>query len=169
MKGVAGDYYTGLINHHDQALCEVWLANAPESVFDRLRALHPRVYVIHNDAPRSQSVVLDLRDTLDFQVLQPHGIRIVWAFPTEDGYLRVGVMGDVAAVQERLDAIYGPNVIRVHPDTFRIPTLGRVNGGQRARTWLPRQGQTRSLRSGVIPELWPRRERQPVPSIVVLP
>ena len=134
VKPVAGEYYTGLISHHDQGTCEVWLANASESVLNRLHAMHLGVYVIHNDAPRPQSVVLALRDTLDWQVLQPEGVRIVSTGPTQDGYLRVGVMGDVATAQARLDALYGLNLIRVHADTFGIPVPGRVRVDRTART-----------------------------------
>jgi hypothetical protein len=95
--------------------------------------MHPGVYVIHNGAPRPQSVVLALQDTLDWQVLQPEGIRIVSTGPTKDGYLRVGVMGDVATAQARLDAPYGLDLIRVHADTFGMPLPGRVRVDRPAR------------------------------------
>jgi hypothetical protein len=40
VQPVGGEYCTGLWNHHDLGTCEVRLANAPESVLDRLQAMH---------------------------------------------------------------------------------------------------------------------------------
>ena len=44
VQPVAGRYYTGLWNHHDLGTCEVWLANAPDSLLDRLQAMHPETH-----------------------------------------------------------------------------------------------------------------------------
>jgi hypothetical protein len=61
VEPVVGEYFAGIWNHHDQGTCEVWLANAPESVLGRLQAMHPGVYVIHNDAPRSLREIEEIR------------------------------------------------------------------------------------------------------------
>jgi hypothetical protein len=55
VRPVAGEYYTGLVNHHHLGTCEVYLTKAPESVIDRLRAMHPGVIPEHS---RSRVIAL---------------------------------------------------------------------------------------------------------------
>ena len=75
VRPVAGENYTGLVNHHHLGTCEVYLANAPESVIDRLRAMHPGVYVIHNDAPRSLIAMEETIERIDMPALREAGCR----------------------------------------------------------------------------------------------
>jgi hypothetical protein len=76
VRPVAGGYCTGLVNHHHLGTCEVYLADAPESVIDRLRAMHPGVYVIHNDAPRSLNEMEEIIGRIDVPVLREAGMPI---------------------------------------------------------------------------------------------
>jgi hypothetical protein len=91
------------------------MANAPRELVEQLAEMHPRSYVIHNDAPRSEAAVFELRDALraDLLTLRAEGIFVVGFGPTHDGYLHVRVMGDVPAAQAKLDAMYGSNVTQV--------------------------------------------------------
>lgn len=113
---VAGQYYTGLRNHHDLGTCEVWLADAPESILERLHAMHPGVYVIHNDAPRSLTEIEEIVERIDMAALRDAGIAIHQKGPTPDGYVRVAVERDAPGAQAELDDIFGPDVIRVHEE-----------------------------------------------------
>ena len=110
---VAGEYYTGLVNHHHLGTCEVYLANAPESVIDRLRAMHPGVYVIHNDAPRSFSEMEEIIERIDVPALREAAMSIHQIGPTQHGYVRVAVERDAPAAQAKFDETLGPGVIRV--------------------------------------------------------
>ena len=74
---------------------------------------HEHVYVIYNDAPKSEDALLELRDALPVDRLKAEGIRVVRVGPTHDGYLHVSVMGDVPTAQARLDALFRSNVARV--------------------------------------------------------
>lgn len=75
----------------------------------------PGVFVIHNDAPRSLAAVEELRKQLPTRdELSPEGIDLISHGPTIDGYLSVGVMGDMPAAQTRFDEIFGPGAIEVH-------------------------------------------------------
>lgn len=113
-KQIAGpSYYTGCWTHRDTNTLELWLASAPAEVLTELEELHPGVYVIHNDAPTSEAVLSEMRDTLPIGRLKAEGIRVVGVGPTHDGYLHVSVMGDVASAQARLDAMFGSKVVRV--------------------------------------------------------
>jgi len=110
-RQVAGSsYYTGCWTHRDSNTLELWLASAPAELLAELEELHPRTYVIHNDAPRSEAALFELMDALPVDRLRAEGIHIVRVGPTHDGYLHVGVMGDVPVAQARLDALYGSNV-----------------------------------------------------------
>jgi hypothetical protein len=111
-KPVAGEYYTGLRNHHDLGTCEVWLASAPESVLDRLHAMHPGVYVIHNDAPRSLQEIEEIIERIDMAALQDAGISIHGKGPTQDGYVQVAVERDAPGAQAKFDEMFGPGVVR---------------------------------------------------------
>jgi hypothetical protein len=109
---IAGDvYYTGCIVHHPgPGKVTLYLAHAPEDVLEKLEAAHPGVYAILNDAPRSQSAVLEIMATLDIS-----GIDAVQFGPTPDGYVQVGILKPafVAVAQATMDARYGCGVIRV--------------------------------------------------------
>jgi hypothetical protein len=113
VRPVAGEYYTGLVSHHHLGTCEVYLANAPESVLSRLRAMHPGVYVIHNDAPRSLRQIEETIERIDVPALRDAGISIHQIGPTQHGYVRVAVERDAPVAQSKLDEMFGPNVIRV--------------------------------------------------------
>jgi len=90
------------------------LAHAPEAVIEELGALHPGVYAIINDAPRSLSAALELMATLEVDELRAGGIEIVRVGPTPDGNLQIGILGSrVNQAQATLDAGYGCGVIRV--------------------------------------------------------
>jgi hypothetical protein len=113
-KQVAGpSYYTGCWTHRDSNTLELWLASAPPELLTELEELHPGTYVIHNDAPRSEAALFELMDALPVRGLKAEGIRVVRYGPTHDGYLHVGVMGDVPTAQARLDAMFGGNVAQV--------------------------------------------------------
>lgn len=113
-KLIAGpSYYTGCWTHRDTNTLELWLASGPAELLAELEELHPGTYVIHNDAPRSQAALFELMDALPVERLKAEGIRVVRVGPTHDGYLHVGVMGDVPTAQARLDAMFGSNVARV--------------------------------------------------------
>lgn len=113
-KQIAGpSYYTGCWTHRDTNTLELWLASAPPELLTELEELHPGIYVIHNDAPRSEAGLFELMDALPVDRLKAEGIRVVRVGPTHDGYLHVSVMGDVPAAQARLDAMFGSNVARV--------------------------------------------------------
>ena len=113
VRPVAGEYFTGLVVHHHLGTCEVYLANAPESVLSRLHAMHPGVYVIHNDAPRSEREIEEIIERIDMAALRDAGISIHQIGPTQHGYVRVAVEIDAPAAQAKLDAILGPELIRV--------------------------------------------------------
>jgi hypothetical protein len=90
----------------------VYLTHAPQSVLDRLNAAHPGTYAIHNDAPRTLRTLLRLEHSFNFQILKPEGIKVYSVGPSVDGYLEVGVSRRVTEAQEKLDRIYGRNVVR---------------------------------------------------------
>lgn len=118
-RRIAGDdYYTGcIVNHPGTRNVTLYLADAPKAVVEELDELHPGVYVIINDAPRSARAVLELSETLDRSVLQDlHdlGIEAVSFGPTPGGYLEVGILSPlVPMAQATFDAVYGCGVIRV--------------------------------------------------------
>jgi hypothetical protein len=113
VRPVAGEYYTGGVEHHHLGTCEVYLANAPESVLSRLRAMHPGVYAIHNDAPRSLSEIEDIIERIDIAALRDAGISIHQIGPTQHGYVRVAVERDVPAANAKFGEMFGPDVVRV--------------------------------------------------------
>src|SRR5438874_9817686 len=98
--GVAGDaYYTGCRVRQESETLELWLSNAPPQVLQELEAIRPGVYEIHNDAPRPETAVFELRDSFDWAAWKSEGIKANVVGPSEDGYLRVGVLGDVHGAQ----------------------------------------------------------------------
>jgi hypothetical protein len=112
-KVVAEAHYTGCRLRQELESVELWLFHAPSEVLEELEAMHPGVYLIHNDAPRPYTALLELMDALPVDRLMTQGIYIVQVGPTHDGYLHVSVMGDVPTAQARLDAMLGSNVARV--------------------------------------------------------
>jgi hypothetical protein len=106
-------YYTGVAIDGPSNNVDVYLAHAPASILDRLRATHPGVYVIHDDAPRTLRAVKKIMSSFSFDTLKSQGIKINAFGPTVDGYLQVGVGSHVAEAQAKLDAIYGRNVVHV--------------------------------------------------------
>lgn len=113
-RSVVGEaHYTGCRVRQELEELELWLFNAPPQLLQRLQAIRPGVYMIHNDAPRPYTAVLELMDALPVDRLRAEGIRIVGYGPTQDGHLHVRVMGDVPATQARIDAMYGENVAQV--------------------------------------------------------
>jgi hypothetical protein len=114
-RRVAGDpYYTGCRLRQELEALELWLFNPPSQLVQELEAMHPGVYLIHDDAPRPRTVVDDLRDSFDWAARKSEGIKANVVGPSEDGYLRVGVLEDVRGAQEKLDAIYGSDVVQVY-------------------------------------------------------
>jgi hypothetical protein len=91
VRPVAGEYFTGLRNDHTSGVCEVHLANAPESVLERLHAMHRGVYVNHNDAPRSLDELQVIIKQINVPALRDAGISIHQIGPTPHGYARVAV------------------------------------------------------------------------------
>jgi hypothetical protein len=112
-RKIAGAYYTGVVVSAETNSDRLYLAHAPQSVLDRLNAAHPGTYVIHNDAPRPLSAVMHVMHHFSFHALDPEGITIAGLGPTQDGYLRVEVTSRVAEAQAKLDAKYGPGIIKV--------------------------------------------------------
>jgi hypothetical protein len=104
--------------------------------------MHPGVYVIHNDAPRSLKEIEEIRDRIDLAARKDAGISYHGNGPTPDGYLTVWVDRDAPGAQAKLDEMFGPNLIRVTEGTE----------GQK----IGEQATLSALR--VIPEHWPRRE-----------
>lgn len=113
VRPVVGDFFTGLVTHHDLGRCEVYLANAPESVIDRLRAMHPGVYVIHNDAPRSLNEMKEIIGRIDMPALRDAGMSIHKKWPTQHGYVHVAVEADALGAQAKFDELFGPDVVCV--------------------------------------------------------
>lgn len=127
-KRIAGSaYYTGAIVDGTANTTTVYLARAPKSVLDRLRALHPRIYVIHDDAPRPRTAVLRLMNEVDPVRLKSQGIDVVSWGPSEDGYLQVGVSSDVAKAQAALDSMFGPGLVRVSRGKPAIAVSGTAS------------------------------------------
>jgi hypothetical protein len=125
-KSVAGEYYTGLRNHHDQGICEVWLANAPQAVIDQLHAMHAGVYDIHNDAPRSRNEVEETLRRIDIAALRETGMSIHGKGPTEHGYAEVAVERDAQDARAVFDEMFGRGVVRVveEPMGVALPRSG---------------------------------------------
>jgi hypothetical protein len=113
-RSVAGDaHFTGCRVRQELEKLELWLFDASPQLLQELQAVRPSVFMIHNDAPRPYTAVLELMDALPVEQLRADGIRIVGYGPTQDGHLHVRVMGDVPPAQARLDAMYGANFAQV--------------------------------------------------------
>jgi hypothetical protein len=98
------------------------LVHAPKSVLETLRARHPGIYVIHNDAPHTSHYLTRIERSIDFAAWKARGIDITSIGPTEDGHLQVGVDTSVAKAQAALDATFGPGLIRVVHEEPAVPT-----------------------------------------------
>ena len=123
-RRIAGEaYYTGCIIHHPgPGRVTLYLANATAAVLEELETLHPGVYAIINDAPRSYRAVLQVMDDLDRSATNAIGIKAVQWGPTPDGYVQVGILSPFGPMAQAVsDATYGCGVIRVfetEPATF---------------------------------------------------
>jgi hypothetical protein len=106
-------YWTGAGLDYASNTVTVNLAHAPGWILARLRAAHPGIYVIYNHAPRPLRAVLKIMRSIVVAKLRADGIRITGFGPTIDGHLQVGVSNRVAQARAKLDAIYGPDLIRV--------------------------------------------------------
>lgn len=118
-ESVAGSaYYTGTVVNDTANSVDVYLASAPQPIIDQLQSLHPKIYVIHNDAAHSLSELRQLEDKLPLDTLSADGINVVRVAPTPDGYLSVGLTNtsstDVQAAESALDSAAGAGVVKVY-------------------------------------------------------
>jgi hypothetical protein len=123
-QSAAGSYYTNAALNGASSTVDLYLARAPQSLIDRLNALHPGVYVIHNDAANPRSALLHLENSIDIAALRSQGVAISSLVPTSDGYLQVGVTSDVAAATAKLNSLYDPSLFRVVKETDGSQTAG---------------------------------------------
>jgi hypothetical protein len=114
-QSLASGYYTDARVDDAANKVDLYLTHAPRPVLDRLQAAHPGTYVIHNHAAHTLHELLEIEHALSFTALRSKGIDVVTAYPTSDGYLKVGIRGhgDVHAAQSALDSMYGPGIIKV--------------------------------------------------------
>ena len=113
-KRVVGEaHYTGCRVRQELEKLELWLFEAPASVLEELEAIRPGVWLIHNDAPRTEAALFELMHALPADRLRAEGIHVVGLGPTQDGFLHVSVMGNAPTAQARFDAMFGGNVARV--------------------------------------------------------
>jgi hypothetical protein len=112
---VAGDAhcFAGVAVDDDANKVIVYLVHAPQTILDELRARHPGIYAIRNDAPHTLSHITALQKSIDWSAWKARGIKIVSTGPTETGFLRVGVTKHVAQARAAFDAKYGRGIIRV--------------------------------------------------------
>jgi hypothetical protein len=95
-QAIAGsDYYTSTWVDAAANTVDVYLADAPQSIIGQLKARHPGIYVIHNDAAHPLSQLLRLQRALALGPLQTAAgtVNLVESYPTPDGHLKVGVRG----------------------------------------------------------------------------
>ena len=136
-KSVAGDaYYASAVVDDAANQVDLYLANAPQSLIDRLDALHPGTYVVHNTAPATLSNLLQLQKSLPVDALRSQGIDITRVGPTADGHLLVGVGNDdLAAAESALAPFVGSGILEViHQapviqDGYRYNDTPNWNGG----------------------------------------
>jgi hypothetical protein len=122
-KTIAGvaHRFTGVEVDDEANQVIVYLTHASRAVIDQLNAAHPGIYVIHNDAPRTLRTLLRLERAFNFQILKPEGIKVYSVGPSVDGYLEVGVSGNVSEAQKKLDSVYGRNVVHAFKASPAIP------------------------------------------------
>lgn len=112
-RRVAGEaYYTGCRVRADSNTVELYLAGAPRRLLDEIEALHPGVYVIHNDLPHALGELLELMRSIDLPGLRSQGIGVNQIGPRNDGYLWVGVSTDIAAARAWFEGEYGLGLFR---------------------------------------------------------
>ena len=112
-RRVAGEaHYTGCRLRQESETVELWMCDAPSQVVQELEAIHPGVYVIHNDAPNTLSELLKLMHSIDLSALRSRGIEVNRIGPETDGYLLVGVGTDIAAAQAWFEAEYADDLFR---------------------------------------------------------
>jgi hypothetical protein len=88
-----GRVYTGCIVHAPgPGRVTLYLTHAPEAVLEELEVLHPGVYAIINDAPRTERALREIRETLGLRELRASFLP---------------------ALQAELDAAFGCGVVRV--------------------------------------------------------
>lgn len=127
-RATAGSsYYTGAVVDDAANKVDVYLADAPQSLINQLQALHPGVYVIHNDAAHPLTELLKLENSLDLPALKSQGIDVVSVHPGNDGYLQVGVSSSVEAAQQALDA-KDPGIAHVYSAQSATITPHLVGG-----------------------------------------
>jgi hypothetical protein len=113
-RRVVGEaHYTGCRLRQESETVELWLRDAPPEVLHELEAIHPDVYAIHNDAPRTFNELLELMHSIDLSALRSQGIEVNRIGPRNEGHLGVGVSSDVAAAQAWFEAEYDDGLFRV--------------------------------------------------------
>jgi hypothetical protein len=139
-------YYTDARVNDGANKVDLYLAHAPRSVIDQLRAKHPGIYVIHNDATHTWRQMLRLEHALNFFALKREGIDIESAAPTSDGYLKVGIRGhkDVRKAQGALDKTYGAGIIKVVGGAEPLS----IGGGTPAHPWRRAHVSTLTIPAG---------------------
>jgi hypothetical protein len=110
---VGESHYTGSRLRQESETVELWLCDAPPHVLRKLEAIHPGVYAIHNDAPRTFNELLELMHSIDLSALRSRGIEVNQIGPRNEGHLGVGVSSDVAAAQAWFEGEYGDGLFRV--------------------------------------------------------
>lgn len=118
-EAIAGPaYYTDARVDDAANTVDLHLAGAPQSIIDQLQAKHPGTYVIDNGAAHPLSELLRVEHSLRLGSVQYGGasIDLVNAYPSPDGYLKIGVAGsgDVQVAQAALDSLYGTGIIQVY-------------------------------------------------------
>jgi hypothetical protein len=117
-ESVAGSsYYTNAVVNDAAHTVDLYLANAPQSVVDQLNALHPGIYVIHNDAANPRSALLNLMNSMDIAALNKQGVDVSSLTPMSDGYLQVGVTSNVTAATTAIDSSSHGSLVQVVRDT----------------------------------------------------
>lgn len=113
-RWVAGDaYYTGCRLRQESETLELWLCDAPSQLLQKLEAIRPGIFVIHNDAPHTLGELHALIHSIDLPGLKSQGIEVTRIGPTIDGKISVGVNTDIAAVKALFEAEYGDGLCRV--------------------------------------------------------
>jgi hypothetical protein len=113
-ESLAGSsYYTNAVVNDAANTVHLYLANAPQSVIDQLTALHPGIYVIHNDAANPRSALVNLENSIDIAALSKQGVEVSSLTPMSDGYLQIGVTSNVAAATSAIDSSYHASLVRV--------------------------------------------------------
>jgi hypothetical protein len=86
--------------------------------------MHPGVYVIHNDAPRSLKEIEEIRERV--RAGRDPGISYTGDGPTQDGFLQVTVDSDAPGARAKLHEMFGPGLIRVTEEPMGRALSGRL-------------------------------------------